>query len=280
MATKKKRKSPKPRKPRVPPKFSVGDQVRVKYGVPDPDFPDIPLGGWAGIITEVDQDSRVPLFLVEWNQATLDNMHPIFRKRCERDGLEEANSWLGQEDLEADAGEPVPMEQPTQIVTRPLDKGNQDDRIRAIFGLTSDDPLPEANGENLCKYHAYLTAHLKFPFPAIYWNETGPFQSRKCTVNVAGLVALDDYYPDECYGLLCEVQHDADAKKPVSVVQSRSKNRGLLLGFLGNILGLSGRQEEEPDDDENCLPLDQIEMKRSGHTGRLLADYSYWLHNH
>ena len=56
-------------------------------------------------------------------------------------------------------------------------------------------------------------------------------------------------------------------------------NRGLLLGFLGHILRLSGLQEEEPHDDENCLPLDQIEMKRSGHTRRLLADYSYWLHN-
>ncbi len=155
MATKKKRKSPKPRKPRVPPKFSVGDRVRVKYGVPGPDFSDIPLGGWAGIITEVDHDGREPLFLVEWSQHTLDHMHPVFRKRCDRDGLEETNSWLGNEDLEADAGEPVPMEQPTQIVTRPLNKGNQDDRIRAIFGLASDDPLPDANGENLCTYHAY-----------------------------------------------------------------------------------------------------------------------------
>ena len=141
-------------------------------------------------------------------------------------------------------GEPVPMEQPTQIVTRPLDKGNQDDRIRAIFGLASDDPLPNTNGENLCTYHAYLTAHLTFPFPAIYWKETGPFQSHKCIVNVEALVALDDYYPEQDYGLLCEVQHHADSKKPVSVVQTRSRNRELFLGFLGNIVGLLNRQEE------------------------------------
>jgi hypothetical protein len=31
---------------------------RVKYGIPDPDFPDIPLGGWAGTIAEVDQRGR------------------------------------------------------------------------------------------------------------------------------------------------------------------------------------------------------------------------------
>ena len=28
-----------------PPRFQVGNKVRVKYGVIDPDFPDIPLGG-------------------------------------------------------------------------------------------------------------------------------------------------------------------------------------------------------------------------------------------
>ncbi len=279
MATKKKRKSPKPRKPPIPPKFSVGDRVRVRFGVPDPDFPDIPLGGWAGIITEVDQDGRVPLFLVEWDKYTLDHMHPVFRKRCDRDGLEKTNSWLGQEDLETDDGQPVPMEQPTQIVTRPLDKGNEDDRIRAIFDLTSDDPLPEVDGKKLCKYHEFLAAHLTFPFRANYWKETGPFQSRKCTVNVAGLVALDDYDPKDGYGLLCEVRHDADSQKPVSVVQTRSKNRGVLLGFLGSILRLLDRQEEKPDD-EYCLPLDQIEVIRPGQTQRLLADYSYWLHNH
>ena len=129
--------------------LTKADLVRVTHGVADPDFPDIPLGGWAGIVTKVDEQVREPLFLVEWNQSTLDNMPPIFHKRCDRDGLEETSSWLGNKDLEADVGDPVPIEQPTQIVTRPLDKGNQDDRIRAILGLTSDDPLPEANGENI-----------------------------------------------------------------------------------------------------------------------------------
>ena len=50
MPTKQKRKGNKPRQPSPPPRFSVGDRVRVKTGVPDPDFPDIPLGGWAGTI--------------------------------------------------------------------------------------------------------------------------------------------------------------------------------------------------------------------------------------
>ena len=35
------------------PRFKVGDKVRVKQGVSDPDFPDMPLGGWTGTITEI-----------------------------------------------------------------------------------------------------------------------------------------------------------------------------------------------------------------------------------
>ena len=35
------------------PKFKVGDRVRVKPGVTDVDYPDMPLGGWAGTVVEV-----------------------------------------------------------------------------------------------------------------------------------------------------------------------------------------------------------------------------------
>ena len=44
------------------PRFQVGNKVRVKYGVIDPDFPDIPLGGWSGTIKEVEQaDDQIDL---------------------------------------------------------------------------------------------------------------------------------------------------------------------------------------------------------------------------
>jgi hypothetical protein len=206
-------------------------------------------------------------------------MHPVFRKRCERDGLEETSSWLGEEDLEADVGEPVPMEQPTRIATRPLSKNDQDDRIRAIFGLTSDDPLPEANGENLLKYHAHLSARLSFPFRAVYWKDVGPFQSEKYKVSVVGLVSLDDYYPGEGYGLLCEVQHDDDSPD-ATVVQGRARDRGTLLGFIQRMLGVSATQREEEIEHDRCMPLDEMEVKKDSPNRKLLADYSYWFHNY
>src|SRR5579875_3964997 len=72
----------------VPSRFQPGNKVWVKHGVRDPDFPDIPLGGWAGVVKEVHQAKGETTLLVVWDRATLKGMHPIYRKRCERDGLE------------------------------------------------------------------------------------------------------------------------------------------------------------------------------------------------
>jgi len=90
-------------------------------------------------------------------------VHPVYRRRCERDGLELTSAWLGAADLEADRGGPPELEQPTDIQPRPLDPNDQDDRIRAILGTAGDDPLPEATDSTLRQYHQFLTAHLKLP---------------------------------------------------------------------------------------------------------------------
>jgi hypothetical protein len=223
----------------------VGDQVRVKYGTADFDFPDIPLGGWAGTITEVSHDAKSHLYLVEWNQFTLDHMPPIFRKRCERDGLDEESSRLGEEDLEHDVGDRVPLEQPVEIVTRPLSTTGQDDRIRAIFGVNSDDPLPESTYENLRQYHAYLAANLTFPFEARYGKNAGPFESsHRCKVSVVGLADLKCYC-SEGVGLVLRFRHDGEDTK---VVQARVKGRSGLFGFLSNSLGLSEPQKRDERD--------------------------------
>src|SRR3954462_15349461 len=117
----------KTKKSTTPPRFEAGAKVRVRRGVVDPDFSDIPLGGWAGTIKEVEEAKGQATYLVQWDQATLLGMHPVYRNRCERDGLELESMWLGDDDLEADDGTPVALEQPTAIKTPPLSEKDQDD---------------------------------------------------------------------------------------------------------------------------------------------------------
>ena len=74
----------KARKPAAPAKFKVGDKVRVKHGVKDVDYPDMPLGGWAGTVSEVHDDG---MYTIRWSRETLASIHPVVKKRSERTAL-------------------------------------------------------------------------------------------------------------------------------------------------------------------------------------------------
>ena len=236
------RKKPSGKKsPPAPARFAVGDRVRVKPGTTDPDFADIPLGGWAGTITEVNPREKPPTYLVEWDAYTLANMHPVYRKRCERDDLVVESMCLGEDDLVPHDGSPTVIEQPTAIRLRPLNMKDQDDRVRAALGLTSDDPMPEVSEETLLAYHAYLAKHLSFPFAARLTEETGFLHGRKTTVTVVALLDADDANDiDEELGLLCQAR--------------------------------DGKERFE-------VPVDDIEAGKGGPNHQLVEDYSYWFGN-
>jgi len=221
----------KEKEARAPFRFAAGAQVQVKPGTTDPDFADIPLGGWAGTIQGVDQKSVPPNYLIEWNRHTLDHMHPVYRKRCERDGLELERMWLGEDDIESNTGGPAVIEQPRSIVTRPINEKDQDDRVRIALGLTSDDPLPEVDDETLRAYHGYLGAHLTFPCEAKWEREYGPAQ----TVKITGLGdPKDDTWGDEMFVLLCEARAEGRLiEVPLSECEAKkgSANRQLLKDY-------------------------------------------------
>ena len=177
------------------PKFRVGDLVRVKHGVTDIDYPDIPMGGWVGRISQIEG-----MCLVCWTEETLENVPLVYRKRCERDGIDIEEYWVAADDLEPAPIEPLNMEQPTAISTRPLSVDNQDDRICMAFGLTSDDPLPYDSKATELTYFNYLKTNLTFPFPARF---TDHAKGRKREVAVTGM--CDDFPLDEGFGVMCEV---------------------------------------------------------------------------
>src|SRR5260370_10308915 len=76
------------------------------------------------------------------------------------------------------------METPSRIVTLPLDPADQEDRVRAMLGLTSDDPLPEVDEANLRMCQRYLSEHLAFPFEVRYMEVTESFEMKPRTATV------------------------------------------------------------------------------------------------
>lgn len=221
-------------------KFVPGDAVRVLFGVSDPDFPDTPLGGWAGKIAEAEEGTP-PTYLIRWNQKTLSGIHPVYRNRCERDGFDIEEMWLGENELELDNGGAVVLEQPTKIVTPPLSMNDQDDRIRVVFSLTRDDLLPEVNETSLRTYYKFLATNLKLPFGATWEGESRVRQVPE-KVSVFALSDFeDDSDTDETYGILCKAKL------------------------------VDGKGE---------LPLSELEKVKGKPNEQILDDYNYWFWNH
>jgi hypothetical protein len=218
-------------------RFKVGDKVRVKSGVSDPDFPDMPLGGWTGTVTEnIDHKGKINC-VFKLDDRTLANLHPVYRKRCERDGLDFETMGLGEEELELDDGSLVAIEQPPQIETPPLSEKDQDDRIRVVFGLTHDDPLPLVSPETLTTYCDYLAANLKLPIVTSYWEESSAFTRKKISVSITELEApVEEEFDEEC-----------------------------------GLFGIAAGEEGEID-----IPLESLDLKKQDPNYRLISDYTYW----
>lgn len=187
-------------KPTPAASFAVGGRVRVKHGVRDFDHPDLPLGGWAATIVEVNEDG---LYTLRWTEETLQTVHPVYRNRCERDGADYEVYTIDADDLTPDPGGPLDIEHPAEIKEKPLSKRNQDDRIRMVLGLTSNDPLPDVGDDTLSTYREFLAANLSFPFRALY----DPLYGCAVAVEVLALADADtEYEIDDDEGLLCNVR--------------------------------------------------------------------------
>jgi len=202
--------------------FQVGDVVRVKAGVSDPDFPEFPMGGWTGVISLI--NGKAPhACLIELDRRTLNGLHPVYRKRCERDGLVYEQVWLLPEDLEPDQGDSPPIEQPTEIVPKPLNMKFWNDRVLWYLGLTSDDPLPEPDRENLMAFQSLLIEKLSFPFSATYLYSPRGTSRKKHSITVIGFSDLDNS-PWHEVGLCCLVRRGGERiKLPLTEVKPCTK---------------------------------------------------------
>jgi hypothetical protein len=197
----------------------------------------MPLGGWAGTVSQVDKDGT---YMVLFSRATLDAIPPAIKQRCEQEGVPLDRYWLTQDDLEPDPGGPVRIECPEQGRAESPLPAERDDRIRAVFELTEDDPLPKVDEETLQTYYDFLAFNLSFPFPAEHTPESGQLFRHSRIVKVVGLGDPDEPMVDERYGVLCVVRH----RRQVLVV-----------------------------------PLAELEVEKGKPHRQLVGDYAHWFRN-
>src|SRR5262245_52605261 len=103
MARRKRRKTKKSRSHSMAarPQLTLGDVVRVKDGVRDPDYDGYCIGGWSGAIIALDTWEQTPMALIAWDATTQrDRIDPEVRRRAASQGLSATQMWLHLSEFE------------------------------------------------------------------------------------------------------------------------------------------------------------------------------------
>lgn len=158
--------------------FKVGDCVKVKKGIVDPDNPEYCIENWKGkLVKEFTAEADESMFVIKWNSLTLKEMPEDLIKKSIQDGLDFSEMCLGISDIEC--AEPGDNEEDTYEITRELNSlythslfikrdanskyyDEQTQRIAEIL-----DGVDIENEKKVTKkWEKYLSDNLKFPFEA------------------------------------------------------------------------------------------------------------------
>jgi hypothetical protein len=118
---------------------------------------------------------------------------------------------------------------------------DQEARIREVFAIRENAPLPAASDRTLATYYDYLAAHLALPFEALYCQPSGPMRQLIHYVRVLELT---------------------DPRQ----------------GRTWNVLGLSCKVRTVKAVVE--MPLDELGVREDSPNCQLLDDYAYWFVNY
>ncbi len=205
--------------------FKVGDSVRVKPGVLDPDL-NGDIGGWQGRIIGITRYGDLPATItIKWDSLTLKEMPDECIRQCELKGLDWAIMNLESRELEP--AMPRDSEQDTDRVQEEIARQHTWDSVGEA-GLRIQNVLagvdPDDEQAALDAWDEYLTEHLTFPFEAeiVEFQERGPLQTGD-RVTVTGIAELDDQY-----GLVVNVRKGSHEHHfplcDLQVVNERSPN--------------------------------------------------------
>ncbi|MBN2093376.1 hypothetical protein JW964_27375 [candidate division KSB1 bacterium] len=174
--------------------FKIGDSVKVKPNIKDPDF-DIIIENWQGRITEIDE--KEDLITIEWDSITVENMPDSVIEKSEEDGYEWEKMTLNSSDLEIT--QPRDKQKDVNKKIKQLKKryayswlGETGKRISIILKNTD----PDDEGQVLDAWCEHLEKTLKFPFDARVaecFLENCPIRYND-RLNVENIFGVDDLY--------------------------------------------------------------------------------------
>ena len=151
--------------------LKIGDSVKVKQGIKEPDSEDFEIGGWQGRVIDVEKksdDMGNIIITIEWDSLTLEQLPAKFIHQSEIDGLD----WQTMNLFESDLDKAVSRDKNSDVKKVQdllADKyywfslGEEGLRISTILvGINPKDEM-----ECFQKWNSFLENDLSFPIQAV-----------------------------------------------------------------------------------------------------------------
>jgi hypothetical protein len=209
-------------------KFKVGDSVKVKPGINDPDFGG-DISNWQGRIIDIEENDKNTSLLIKWDSYTLQSIPSKQIEHCEEDGLDWSEMYIyTNEVIPADQRDTI--EEQLEVFDRlsiQYKWSHLGEQGRRIQSLLEKSDTKDTTGE-IELWQAHLNRQLKIPFEAIVSEseESSPLRvgNKVKVVNIQKV--------DELYGILAKVtrakNHYYIPLCDLETVSNRSKNYQLL----------------------------------------------------
>ncbi len=78
----------------------AGTKIRVREGVPSPEFPEVSLAGWTGAVVETSGKPPDLKLIIEWDADTMAKMPADYVTRCEAQQLYYSMACLALADVD------------------------------------------------------------------------------------------------------------------------------------------------------------------------------------
>ncbi len=207
--------------------MKIGDSVKVKQGIFDPDLNQFNMSGWQGRIKDIATNNETNLIEIAWDSITLKQLPKEFIENSIEDGSAYYIMFLGKEDVELTKPRDKESDAEKQLERLEEHYGHRtfEEQERRITTILSDDDL-SVTEENQNIYFDYLQKHLQkpilltgmedFPWEEKYflggWSKKEYEKLKKTqpsyTDKFEFIELLEDI--DEMYGIIAKVKRITD----------------------------------------------------------------------
>lgn len=241
--------------------MKVGDSVKVKQGVLDPDINKFDMSGWQGRIRNIAPDNESGLIEIAWDSITLKHLPKEFLNNSIEEGYDFSIMFLGKEDIELTKprDKEINVEKQLEKIEEHYHQSAFDEQERRIATILSTDNLTVTE-EKQNKYFDFLKKNIQ---------------------DKIILTGMEDFSWEEKYLLGGWSKKEYEKLKKTQPSYTDKYEFIELLEDIDEIYGIIAKVKRVTDKRLFVLPVWDLKcIDKNSKNYEYISDYSFWMTNY